>query len=72
MGKTSLTVNLGAALRESGAQVGIFDADIHGPGVHKMLGIQPGADIMRGGFHSTLSSQKEVKMMSVALIWPGR
>jgi len=72
VGKTSLTVNLGAALREKGYQVGIFDADVHGPSVPKMLGIQSGPDLLQGPFHlNPLTSQEGIKVMSVALIWPG-
>ncbi len=72
VGKTSLTVNLGRALLERGRSVGIFDADIHGPGVHKMLGLRPGSDIMHGGFHLTPPKSPDgIKVMSVALIWPG-
>ena len=72
VGKTSLTINLGAALQEEGYQVGVFDADVHGPSVPRMLGIQPGPDLMRGAFHlNPLTSQEGIKVMSVALIWPG-
>ena len=39
VGKTCATVNLGAALHERGYKVAIFDADVHGPGVPKTLGI---------------------------------
>jgi ATP-binding protein involved in chromosome partitioning len=38
VGKTMLTVNLGATLRAMGYSVVIFDADVHGPSVPKMMG----------------------------------
>jgi ATP-binding protein involved in chromosome partitioning len=38
VGKTTLTVNLGATLHAMGYSVVIFDADVHGPSVPKMLG----------------------------------
>jgi ATP-binding protein involved in chromosome partitioning len=38
VGKTTLTVNLGATLHSMGYSVVIFDADVHGPSVPKMLG----------------------------------
>ena len=40
VGKTSVTVNLAAAFAAKGLRVGVLDADIHGPNVPKMLGVQ--------------------------------
>jgi ATP-binding protein involved in chromosome partitioning len=39
VGKSSVTVNLAAALAASGAKVGIVDADIYGHSVPRMLGV---------------------------------
>jgi ATP-binding protein involved in chromosome partitioning len=39
VGKTSVTVNLAATLVGQGYKVGILDADIHGPNIPKMLGV---------------------------------
>ena len=39
VGKTSVAVNLAATLASQGHQVGILDADIHGPNIPKMLGV---------------------------------
>ncbi len=38
VGKSSVTVNLALALAQSGAKVGVFDADIYGPNINIMLG----------------------------------
>ncbi len=40
VGKTTVTVNLAVALAQSGAAVGLMDADIYGPNVPLMLGIE--------------------------------
>jgi ATP-binding protein involved in chromosome partitioning len=40
VGKTTVTVNLAVALAASGATVGILDADVYGPNVPLMLGIE--------------------------------
>src|ERR1700748_3009216 len=39
VGKSSVTVNLGAALAASGQKVGVVDADIYGHSVPRMLGV---------------------------------
>jgi ATP-binding protein involved in chromosome partitioning len=43
VGKSSITVNLAAALAQRGLSVGLIDADIYGHSVPRMLGLDPSA-----------------------------
>ncbi|MCW4006357.1 MAG: Mrp/NBP35 family ATP-binding protein [Candidatus Bathyarchaeota archaeon] len=47
VGKSTVTVNLAAALAKSGLAVGVLDADIHGPSVPRLLGLT-GAQVQYG------------------------
>jgi ATP-binding protein involved in chromosome partitioning len=46
VGKSTVTVNLAAALVARGLKVGIFDADLHGPNIPALLGVR-----QRGRLH---------------------
>ena len=40
VGKTTVAINLGVIMATEGLRVGLLDADIHGPNVPKMLGVE--------------------------------
>jgi len=78
VGKTCATVNLGVVLSDRGYRVGIFDADVHGPGVPKTLGVLGRVDVTpehAAGHHGLrfepMQSDHGVTVVSVASIWPG-
>ncbi|TIH19889.1 ATP-binding protein [Marinifilum sp. JC120] len=48
VGKSSVAVNIAAALADKGFKVGILDVDIHGPSVPHLLGITGQLDVERG------------------------
>ncbi len=72
VGKTSVVVNLAAAVKKREMVVGIFDADVHGPSVPKMAGIKTEMrDILRGSHGiDPVETEQGLKVMSVSLIWP--
>lgn len=77
VGKTTVTVNLAVALRNKGAKVGILDADMHGPDIPIMLGVNE-RPIGSGGMLLPVE-RYGIKMMSagslagegVPIIWRG-
>ncbi len=71
VGKTAATVNLAAALKNVDNRVGIFDADLHGPSVPKMLGIKEEAKLDGGFWLNPVTAATGIKALSVALFWPG-
>lgn len=82
VGKSTVAVNLAVALANTGAKVGLLDADIYGPSVPKMLGAEDEHPHIKkvDGKDTIVPIEKQgVKMLSIgffvkkedALIWRG-
>jgi ATP-binding protein involved in chromosome partitioning len=78
VGKSTVSVNLAVALARDGAKVGLLDADIYGPNIPRMLGIDRLPDNETGG-KIPLAEAFGMRVMSVGflvqngqpLIWRG-
>jgi len=71
VGKSTVSANLALALAESGAKVGLMDADIYGPSQHIMFGIRGERPLMKdnGGKGLILPIEKfGIKVMSIGLL----
>ncbi|HHI00199.1 MAG TPA: ATP-binding protein [Thermococcus litoralis] len=80
VGKSTVAVNLAAALAKQGYFVGILDADVHGPNVAKMLGVEK-AEVLAEKFedghfemipptNDFLDQTTPIKVMSMGLMVP--
>ncbi len=71
VGKSTTSVNLAAALKLSGARVGLLDADVYGPNVPQMLGLRKAdvqvIDTPQGSRFLPLEAHG-IKVMSVGLL----
>jgi len=78
VGKTTTTVNLALALAQQGKRVGLLDADIYGPNIPRMMGIEGVQPIFVGQTIKPIEAHG-VKVMSMgsliaadaSLIWKG-
>ncbi len=82
VGKSTVSVNLAIALAKTGAKVGLLDADVYGPSIPKMMGVEderPSVKKMNGKDVIIPIEKHGIKMLSIgffvkpedALIWRG-
>lgn len=81
VGKSSVTVNMAAALAARGYKVGILDVDIHGPSVPNLLGVTAlGIEADRGGLLNPVQVNENLWLVSMdsllkdkdtAVLWRG-
>ena len=69
VGKSTVAVNLAAALRKAGADVGLLDADIYGPSVPAMTGSHTVPEQVNGQLKPI--DAHGLKVMSFGHIYPG-
>ncbi len=70
VGKSTVTANLGAALAKQGYKVGVLDADIHGPSIPRLYGLE-GQQVktgLTGAF--PVPGPLEIKVMSIDFFLP--
>jgi ATP-binding protein involved in chromosome partitioning len=69
VGKSTVAVNLAVALAETGARVGLLDADVYGPSVPQMMGALEEPARAEGGKLVPLE-RHGVKLMSLGFLMP--
>ena len=72
VGKSTVASNLALALADSGAKVGLMDADIYGPSVHIMFGVRGERPMMKEGNDGkgliVPLEKYGIKLMSIGLL----
>ena len=68
VGKTTVAANLAAGLADRGASVGVLDADIHGPNVPRLFGIEEEPGVTPDTEMLVPPSADGVKVMSMAFL----
>ncbi|MFA4916507.1 MAG: Mrp/NBP35 family ATP-binding protein [Syntrophales bacterium] len=68
VGKSSVAVNLAVTLASEGFSVGIIDADIHGPDIPKMMGVEGKSLVGRGDALLPIEAKNGIKLISAAFL----
>lgn len=68
VGKSTVAVNLAAALSRLGKKVGILDGDVHGPNVPKMLGVDHVAPTVSAEGLIPVISANNIKVISMGFL----
>ncbi len=80
VGKSSIAVNIAAALAAKGNKVGIMDVDIHGPSIPNLLGLKGGLESDRGNILKPVKFSDNLAVVSMdsllkdqdqAVLWRG-
>ncbi|MDD3473792.1 MAG: Mrp/NBP35 family ATP-binding protein [Syntrophaceae bacterium] len=68
VGKSTVAVNLATSLAELGYKVGIFDGDVHGPNVPKMLGVDHIAPVISSDGLTPVNTPDGIKVISMGFL----
>ncbi len=68
VGKSTVAANLAVALAESGFQVGLLDADMHGPSIPKLLDLEESQVYSDGTNISPAAYGTNLRVMSIAFL----
>jgi len=72
VGKSTVAVNLATALAADGMKVGLLDADVYGPSVAMMMGVDAEEQLKALGEKIIPIERHGVKMMSIAFLMQGK
>lgn len=68
VGKSTVSANLAASLQEQGFKVGIMDADLVGPSIPRLLGIEKESMMMTAEGLKPVTTENGIKVVSINLM----